>query len=112
MMPSSMDRADEATDKAQAPESVVEALLRVASAARYFRSPDGRLHAQVPLKNRHEIFELRTRAFRDWLLASFRSERALVPSDCTVRRALWAIEAQARFDESTAGIHVRVGRES
>ena len=111
MMSSPTDRTLEGSDKSQASESVVEGLLRVAASARYFRSPDGRMHAQVPLSNRHEIFELRTRAFRNWLLASFRAERALVPSDCIVRRALWMIEAQVKFDESTPGIHVRVGPE-
>jgi hypothetical protein len=93
-------------------ESAVDGLLRVAEAARFFRSADGRFHASVPLKNRHEIFGLKSAAFRDWLIASCRADCGEVPAEWAIRRALWAIEGRVRFDDATPAIHVRVGRES
>jgi hypothetical protein len=97
---------------ARSGESVVDGLLRVAAAARFFRSADDQLHAQVPLKNRHGILALKSTAFRNWLVESYRRDRGEVPTDWAVRRALWAIEARARLDDATAPIHLRVGRDS
>jgi hypothetical protein len=49
------------------PESSLQVLLRVAANARYFRSADGRLFAEVPVESRHEVHGLKSAAFRDWL---------------------------------------------
>jgi hypothetical protein len=95
-----------------AAENLVDVLLRVASNARYLRSPDGRIHARVPVNNRQEVFELGQRAFRDWLIKSFRTEFGVVPSDFAVRRALSVVEANARFDDATPSVHIRVAGET
>ena len=62
-------------DESQQSEGVVEALLRIASTAQFFRSADGRFHAQVPIGDRYEIYGLKSTAFGDWLIDSYRRER-------------------------------------
>jgi hypothetical protein len=49
------------------PEKSLEVLLRLAAGARFFRSAEGRLFAQVPVDSRHEIHGLKSTVFRDWL---------------------------------------------
>ena len=90
-------------------ESTVEALLRVASIARTFRSPDGRFHARVLVGDRHEIYGLRSTAFRDWLIDSYQTERDELPPVRAVARVLAALEARARFDGAMPAVYVRVG---
>ena len=60
-------------------ESVDDLLLRVASGARCFRSADGRLHARLPVADRHETFELNSLEFGDWLIERYRAERNELP---------------------------------
>jgi hypothetical protein len=93
-------------------ESVDAALLRLASAAHCFRSVDGRLHARLPVADRHETFELGSLEFGDWLIESYRAERDDLPPANAVARVVRAVEARARFAGGTPALHVRVGRES
>ncbi len=88
----------------------VEALLRLASGMRVFRSADGRLHAQVAVGDRREIYGLRSAAFRDWLVDSYLADRGELPSANSVGRVVGAIEARARFSGATPALYVRVGR--
>jgi hypothetical protein len=98
-------------DSVREAEGVVEGLLRVGLTARYFRSADGRVHAQVPFGDRLEIYGLNSAAFRDWLFESYRRDRGEVPSLASISRAAAAIEARARFDGGMPAIYVRVGRD-
>jgi len=54
-MPPTSTKAESDGDARDA-GSEVEALLRLASNARTFRSADSRFHAQVPVGDRHEIY--------------------------------------------------------
>jgi hypothetical protein len=92
-------------------EDAVDVLLRVAANARTFRSADGRFHAQVPLGDRHEIYALRSTAFRDWLIDSYLDDRGELPSAQAVGRVIAALEARARFDDAMPSVYVRVGSE-
>src|SRR5262245_48800847 len=112
MMPAAIETEVADVEDSRASENMVDVLLRVASGARYLRSPDGRIHARVPVNNRQEVFELGQRAFRDWLIKSFRTEFGVVPSDFAVRRALSVVEANARFDDTTPAVHIRVASET
>src|SRR5262249_18536439 len=47
-----------------------------------------------------------------WLVRSFRTECGVVPSDFAVRRALSVVEANARFDDATPAVHIRVASEA
>ena len=62
------------------PESSLQVLLRLASGARFFRSADGRHFAQVPVGSRHEVYGLKSAAFRDWLIEGYFADCREVPS--------------------------------
>ena len=85
-------------------------LLRLAASARYFRSPDGRLHVEVPVEDRHETYGLKSLEFCDWLIERYRGERRDLPSPAAVARVVRVIEGRARSDGETPMVHVRVGR--
>jgi hypothetical protein len=102
--------ASETSGDTTSKTSPVNALLSVAETARTFRSPDGRFHAQVTIAERQEVVPLKSTAFRDWLLDSYRSVCDELPSAYVIGRVLKAIEARARFNASTPPVYIRVGR--
>ena len=63
------------------------------------------------MSGRHEILELRSAAFRDWLVDGYLSEHRKLPSRWAVGRVLEALEARARFDADTPPVYVRVGHD-
>jgi len=109
-MPPTSTKAESDVDARDA-GSAVEALLRLASNARIFRSADGRFHAQVPVGDRHEIYGLKSTAFRDWLIDSFHAGRGELPSARAVGRVLALLESRARVDGAMPAVYVRVGRD-
>ena len=93
-------------------EGPVEVLLRLAASARFFRSADGRLYAQVPVGRRREIYGLKSAALRDWLSRGYFCDCRRLPSDRAIHRVVDALEAIARFEGGTPSFFVRVGRDS
>ncbi len=93
------------------PERSLQVLMRVASGARFFRSTDGRLFSQVPVGTRHEIYGLKSTAFRDWLIEGHFADCGEIPSQWTIRRVLTALEARERFGEGTPAVFIRVGHD-
>ena len=57
-----------------------------------------------------EILEVRSQAFQDWLLDTYRKEFRALPPSWVVNRVLDALEAGARFAVEKPTVHVRVGR--
>jgi len=88
-----------------------ELLMGLAACARLFRAADGRFHARVPVNGRHEIFGIRSTAFRDWLVDGYVSAYHRLPPQRAVNRVLEALEAHARFEVDTPPVYVRVGRD-
>lgn len=68
--------------------------MKVAATARFFRSADGRLHAQVPVGDRQEIYALKSTGFRDWLIESYRCERGELPPAGAVQTVITSLEAR------------------
>ncbi len=99
-------------ESGQKAQSTIEALFEIASIARFFRSVDGRFHAQIPVEDRHEIHGLKTAAFRAWLIERHRAEHEEPPGLAAVRSVIGALEARALFDRGLRSVHVRVGRDS
>jgi putative DNA primase/helicase len=91
-------------------ERPVEVLLRLTAHARLFRAADGRLHARVPVGDRHEIYGLKTAAFRDWLIGGYYADQGELASDWAIRRVVSVLEARARFDGGMPSFFIRVGR--
>ena len=112
MMAASNTKESGSVDEERDVESVEDTLLRVASDARCFRSMDGRLHARLPVADRHETFEIDSLEFGDWLIERYRAERNGLPPAAAVARVMRAVAARARFAGGTPSLHVRVGREA
>ena len=93
------------------PLGPVEVLLRLASGAGFFRSADGRLFAQVPVGSRHEIYGLKSAAFRAWLVEGYFTERGEIPSPWVISRVLTALEARARFGKGRPSVFIRIGHD-
>ncbi len=94
--------------EAVGPKASLQVLLRLAS-ARGFSAPPTGISLQVPLGSRHEIYGLRSMAFRDWLIGAYLADSGEIPPQFTVRRVLAALEAKARFEEGTPSVFIRVG---
>ncbi len=85
------------------------ALMELAAGVRLFRAADGRFHARVQAGGHHEVFGLRSSAFRDWLVDAYVSAHHKLPPQRAVNRVLEAIEARARFAVETAPVEARLG---
>ncbi len=92
-------------------DKTVDILLRLASSARTYRSADGRLHAQVPVGDRLEMYGLKSAGFRDWLIDGYFSYRGAPASPWAIRRVISLLEARARFDGQTPSVFIRVGHD-
>lgn len=101
---------DQFVGNTDASEGPVDALLRLASSARLYRSADGRLHARVKVGDRHEVYGLSSPGFRDWLTDGYFADRRQPPSQWAIRRVVSLLEARARFDGGTPSVFIRVGR--
>ena len=102
---------DEAIDNPLKDEGPVKALLRLAETAAFLRSADGCFYAQVTVGGRPEVYGLRSRPFRDWLIDGYFRACGDIPSDWSMRRVLAKLEATARFEGGTPSIFVRVGHD-
>ena len=89
-----------------------EILKRLALAARLYRSTDGCLYAEFPAGDRHEVAELKSVKFRNWLIDAYFNEQRHLPSIWMVRRVIRGLEARARYGESNSSVFVRVGRKA
>ena len=92
-------------------EKPVDALLRLASAARLHRSSDGGLHAWVPIGDRSETYPLDSAGFRRWLLNGYCAESRQPPGNGTLQRVISLLEARAWFDDGTPSVSIRVARD-
>jgi len=102
---------EEVIDDPLEDEGSVEVLLRLAASARFFRSADGRLYAQVPVGNRRETYGLKSAALRDWLSRGYFCDCRELPSRGSIRRVLDALEGIARFEGGTPSCFIRVGHD-
>jgi energy-coupling factor transporter ATP-binding protein EcfA2 len=100
----------EAVEKRSEGTRAEDLLFALASSARFFRGADGRLHARVAVNGRHEIFRLKSTAFRDWLVDGYLSANPKLPSQRAVQNVLQALEARARFEVDVPPMYVRVAQ--
>ena len=100
-----------ATSKAKPGDApAIDLLMSLAKAAHCFQSPDGRFHVRLSAGGCDKILEVRSQAFQDWLLDTYRKEFRALPPSWVVNRVLDALEAGARFAVEKPTVHVRVGR--
>jgi hypothetical protein len=105
------DSSTEETGRDVAPASEVQVLTLVASWAKLFRANDGRLFAQVPVGDRHEIYALKSAGFRDWLIHGYLNCRPAPPSQVAIRRVIGMLEARARFEVDIPEVFIRIGKQ-
>ena len=86
-----------------------EVLFGLASSAGFF-GPRMDGFARVPVNGRHEIFGLKSTAFRDWLVDGYLNAYQKLPPQRSVQRVIEAVEAHARFEMHTPPVYVRVGQ--
>ena len=80
---------DNVTGGSRDQDGPIRVLMRLAEAGRLSRSGDGSIHVRVPVGDRHEVYGIRSGAFRDWLIEGYFAERGEPP-------AAWMI-ASCRF---------------
>jgi hypothetical protein len=90
----------------------IQALLQIASAARIFRSADGGLLVRVPVGDRREVFSLRSRGFREWLIDGYFAAWSAPPKMSAISGVISVLEARARFDAGVPSVSIRVARGS
>jgi energy-coupling factor transporter ATP-binding protein EcfA2 len=100
----------EAVEKKSERTRAEDLLFGLASSARFFRGADGRFHARVAVNGRQDIFGLKSKAFRDWLVDGYLSAYLKLPPQRAVQHVLQALEARARFGVSVPPMYVRVAR--
>jgi hypothetical protein len=86
----------------------VDSLLKLVSSAEYHRGSDGRLYARVHVSGQHDFFELRSAAFRDWLVGGYFLEHGAPPATSAISRVVAVLEARARFQGTLRPVFVRV----
>ncbi len=92
----------------------VDALLASARTSTPFASDVGQIFASIPVQlEGNQIVPLHSKTYRNWLLARFQTEHAVVPRPSALRAVVESLEAQAEFPsepENTATTRPAVAR--
>ena len=86
----------------------IKTLLRLVSCTQLHRAADGRPFARVPVDERFEFYELKSAAFRNWLVDTYVFKYQQAPSTSAISRVVSVLEARAQFEGSLPSVHVRV----
>jgi hypothetical protein len=104
-------RDDEIVEITDEGDGAIQALLDLASSARFYRSPEGRIYAGVKVGDRYEIYGLNSSGFRGWLINEYFVDHPEPPSRWAIRRVVDVLEAWARFVGDTSPVFIRVGHD-
>lgn len=78
--------------------TVADQLVKLArQAATFFTAPDGVAYAAVEVEKHREIWPLRSKAFRSWVIHRFFARAGRAPSPDTIAQAQMTLEAVALF---------------
>ena len=83
-------------------------LCECAEDTQLFHTPDDEAYAQVLVDNHHEIWLLRSKGFKRWLIRAFYKLHRKPPSNKALQDALGYLEAKAQFDSPEFPVFVRV----
>jgi hypothetical protein len=84
-------------------------LTKISTAAGLFHTPNGTGYADVSVNGHRETWQIRSKAFKQWLVREFYQRDGAVPSATAIQAALVLIEAKAQFDGPKRQVFVRVG---
>ena len=86
----------------------IESMLRLVSCTQLSRGTDGRPFARVPVEDRFEFYELKSAAFRNWLVDAYIDRCGEPPSKLAISRVVAVLEARAQFRGNDPGGPLRV----
>ncbi len=85
-----------------------EQLVQLASDAHLFHTPEGDPFAQVPVGDHSEIWPIRSKGFRRWLIGQFYRAFRKPPGNQGLQDAIGVFEARAHFDSPESVLWVRI----
>src|SRR5208337_1067113 len=75
--------------------SHADILLKLASSAELFHSPDQRCFARIEANGHRENHEIKSTGFRRWLISRFLQKRGRAPSSEALQNAIATLDAKA-----------------
>ena len=106
-MTSTRSRTSKRRTSKSAPNPI-EMLLKLVACAGSPRGTDGRPFVRVPIQDRFEFYELKSAAFRNWLVDAYLDRCGKLPSRLTISRVVAVLEARAQFRGTIPTVHIRV----
>jgi hypothetical protein len=86
----------------------IQMMLKLVSCAQLSRGTDGRPFARVPVEDRFEFYDLKSAAFRNWLVDAYLERCGEPPSKLVISRVVAVLEARAQFQGKIPAVHLRV----
>lgn len=85
-----------------------EQLVQLARNVQLFHTPERDPFAQVPVGDHSEIWPIRSKGFRRWLIGQFYRAFRKPPGNQGLQDAIGVFEAQAHFDSPESPLYVRI----
>jgi len=96
------------TDDEEQKLSQASRLVGLTSKVEFFRSPDNKAFASVPVAEHVENVAVKSAAFRDWLVREFRLAERSSPNSQAVQDALNDLSGKARYEGREYEVNVRI----
>jgi hypothetical protein len=106
MQPSNDSESGAAEDKPRTTQTRV--LIELAADAELFHTSEGEAFASLPVGGHREVWSLKSRSCRRWLIRAFYKQVGKPPSSQALQDALAFLEAEAQFDSPATEIFIRV----
>jgi hypothetical protein len=85
-------------------------LLEISKEAEYFKTPGDQVFSTFPQNGHSEIWSVRSKGFRKWLLQKFYQMTRKPPGGQALEEALGIIEAETGLNGPELPVHIRIGR--
>jgi hypothetical protein len=103
-----MEQTPEERTKDPDQHTVAQALIQLTGQARLFHTPEEQAFASVPVGRHSDIFPVRGKKFRLWLLRAFLQIKGKPPGGQALQDAIDVTEVRALFDSPESPLYVRV----
>jgi len=99
-------------DEAKRGGTQAQQLIQLAQNVQLFHTPEGDPYGQAPVGDHYEVWPIRSRGFRRWLIGQFYRAFCKPPGNQGLQDALGVFEAQAYFDSPESTLYVRIAEHS
>lgn len=106
---SSIPRSTSNPQEGSSQPNQTDKLLEIAKELDVFKTPGGEFYAQLPINNHKEVWPLRSRYLKDWLIVEFVKQHSQAPNPNSLNAALQVLEAQSRFTTNVREVFIRLG---